>query len=455
MKEKLKSLVLGLLVLASLTLSYALWYGSPPYEFSKPMASEPIHFSSSRSLQAMITPDRVVFHRGEGLYHVFTPGQELFQVGVNLFKNCLDALILMKPLEVMEAAGPDAGENENDAEGEEEVGEHLPPAGIRLDFPYPYPLEAPGQPPVDIAQFFLSLEGDEAWLKTPGGDYYALTLAGVGRDLLLRFDRAEGLPTYRLADEEDLPPEAAAVFTREVYLPEGEVGLPVQRWEQERLDVDRLLKVFFIDMSLVRRIDEKDGAVIYTDGQKGVRIYPAGAVEYTAAVAREGLLSGSPALAMAGEIIALYGGWTAGLYLWTPPGPEPPESRQQLLFTPYAGGRPLISSEGGVSLSVSSRGVQSYFRNVMLPANEPQGEPQGMLPLISAPEAFAKAVEYALQERVGMGPLRIQGFYPGYYLREPLSEHKQAVTAWFLELEGLGLVVMNAASGLPAAVLRF
>jgi regulatory protein YycH of two-component signal transduction system YycFG len=429
MMEKAKSIILGCLVLASLALSYALWYGSPPYEFSKPIASERIHFSGSRSLPELVTPERVVLRREEGAYFVFMPGQELFQTGVNLFRAIL--------------AEPGALEPGEEGGGEE--------PGLRLDFSYPYPWKVPGtaEPSLKISRFFLSLAGDTAWLQTRDGAYYTLKPQEVRQDLLERFKNVTGLTPHRLAADADLPP--GAVLARDVYLPLGDVTLPVQQWERERLDLDRLLNVFFIDMSLVRRIEEKDGAVIYTDGQKGARVYPDGAVEYTSAGSKEEPLSGNPALSLAGEIVALFGGWTGSLYLWTPPGPEPGEQRQTLLFIPYAAGRPVISPEGGISLTVNQRGAQSYFRSLVLPGEASLGS----LTAIPAGTALERGVEYALQEWEGEGPLPVEALYPGYFLRDPLAGYQQAAAAWFLAVEGLGLIVINAASGLPLALLRF
>ena len=436
--EKVKSGLLILLVLLSLALSYLLWYGSPPYELSRPITSERIQFSSSRTLSELVVPDRVVFTREDGVHHLFGPGQELFQAAFTLFKNTLQEALSWREAE------------------EEELAALEEEGGVRLDFLYPYPFidrnnQAVEPPFPDIYQLFLPLAGEEAWLKGGEGRYYILTLGDARQDLLQRFAAAENLTPYRLLLDSDLPPEEPLSFSRELYLPEEAVEFPSQLWQREKLDLERLLRVFFIDMSLVRRIEEKDGAVIYTDGQKGARVYPNGAIEYTTAGGKDSLLAGTQALAQAGEIIALYGGWTASLYPWGPPGPEPLAERQQLLFVPYSAGKPLVSLEGGVSLSVSNRGAQSFLRNLMVPTEEPMG------PVVSMPaeEVFQQAVVFVLEELADEGPLELRGFYPGYYMREPFFESRQVVSAWFLEVEGRGLAVFNAINGLPLAFLQF
>ncbi len=435
MIEKFKSGLLAFLVLTSLIFSYTLWYGAPPYEFSKPITSERIHFSNPRSLSELIMPYRVVFSQEEGLYHVFAPGQELYQTAVSIFRSTLLT------------AGLEPATREEWLAAQEE-------AGLRLDFRYPYPLKVvdrPEMPALNTTSYYISLRGSDAWLMTLAGDCYRVNLTASRLDLLRRFSDAQDLTVYRLADNSDLPPEVNATFIGDIFLPLQDISLPVRQWEQETLDLERLLRVFFIDMSLVRRIEEKDGAVIYTDGQKGVRVYPAGAVEYTMAGGRGGLLSGEQALSMAGEIIALYGGWTADLFAWVPPGFDTPQSRHQLLFVPYVEGRPLISSVGGISLSVTERGAHSYFRNLVLPV----AELQGANTVIPASLALQLAIEYAVEEGDGLGPVQITDFYLGYYLREPFGVHKQVLAAWFLEMDRGGLVVINAITGVPVAIHQF
>ena len=434
MKEKIKTVILTFLVLASLVLSYLLWYGAPPYEVSKPITSERIHFSSSRTLAEMVTPDRVIYTPEEELYHVFRPGQDLYQAGVNALKAALQQAQSLQP--VTQEEGLQAWQGQ----------------GVFLEYQYPYPLGAMAgvEASLDVAAFYLPPQGEKAWLQTATGDYYRLGLQGNGPDRLQRFSGAQGLIAYRKADQSDIPAGMDVTFRRQIYLPLAELPLPSLQWERENLDYQRLLNVFFIDMSLVRRIEEQDGAVIYTDGQKGVRIYSGGAVEYTMAGGRGRLLSGERALSMAGEIIALYGGWSSSLHLWAPPGFASPKARQKLFFLSYLEGKPLISPEGGISLTMTEMGAQSYFRQLLVPTAETLTPAAAM----AAPLALERALAYVAAER-GVKSVEINGFYPGYYHRQPLSGQKQILPAWFLEVHRVGLVVIHAGNGNPLALDSF
>ncbi len=74
------------------------------------------------------------------------------------------------------------------------------------------------------------------------------------------------------------------------------------------LDAELVAKKFFLDLSLVRQIKERDEAIIFTDGQKGLRISSQGMVEYTAPLQRAAgkRLSYREALEIGAEYVSLY-----------------------------------------------------------------------------------------------------------------------------------------------------
>jgi len=49
-------------------------------------------------------------------------------------------------------------------------------------------------------------------------------------------------------------------------------SVPALEIAVEEPENERLVKIFFTRYNLVRRIDERDGATIYTDGERGLRI---------------------------------------------------------------------------------------------------------------------------------------------------------------------------------------
>ena len=73
----------------------------------------------------------------------------------------------------------------------------------------------------------------------------------------------------------------------DVYVSLLSYELPVYSMKRESISEERLASNFFTDFSVIRRIEERDGTIIYTDGQQGLRIYDNGAIEYNLPVSRE------------------------------------------------------------------------------------------------------------------------------------------------------------------------
>ncbi len=89
--------------------------------------------------------------------------------------------------------------------------------------------------------------------------------------------------------------------------------------EYEEIEKEKLAKAFFHDLSFVRKIDEWDGGIIYTDGQRGLRFLPGGGFEYDAPKGTRRTdvdeTEFTDVIRQSGEYISLYGGWVDNLYL--------------------------------------------------------------------------------------------------------------------------------------------
>lgn len=157
---------------------------------------------------------------------------------------------------------------------------------------------------------------------------------------------------------------------REIYL------LP------EELPRKELVNAFFLDSAMARRIEERDGATYFTDGIKGLRLYAAGGVEYTAPVldVSSNRLSYASALLQAAENQCLYGGWPTSAYL------EKAEKKAGgYLFSwrSYLRGLPLVMDKSGSEMLVNDKGMPYYRRNFYLFSGD-MGESQPFSPYADA-----------------------------------------------------------------------
>ncbi len=440
LKEIIKSITLGFLVLTSLGLTFILWYGTPAHEISRPLLSERIHFTNPRTLSEIILPARMVVHLGTEAYHLLSPGQDLYNSVITVFnKHFAEQIVSVEEIAPDEWAAALEGE------------------GVLLYYAYPISFEtdAAGLTENSIFASKVFLSGKDknshlAFQSQAGLFFQTEDLRGNLFDYELhnQLFLSETAAFFRRAEEEDIPIEGV-FLAGDIYIPLETISMSALMGKTARVEIERLKKVFFADLSLVRRIEEKDGAVIYTDGRKGLRVYVDGAIEYTSAViTMEALPLNEQALRLAGEVVALYGGWEENLQLWLPPRQETMgASGQKVLFRSFFQGKPFVSREGCLNLVLTERGVQSFFRRLVSPW-QPEGEGAYFLEVILAEEALLKSIDYLLQEKHGQVKIGLTDFYLAYYRREPEGEISHLVPVWVLETDVAGMVLINAHTGL-------
>ncbi len=441
MKEIIKSITLGFLVLSSLGLTFILWYGTPVHEISKPLLSEKIHFTNPRLLPEIILPARIAVHLGGEYTHILLPGQELYNSVITVFNDYIGDKIFY-PKEIT------ADEWSAALEGQ----------GLLLYYPYhvSFKTEATGlaENRISASEVFLVSEEEKPYLmfRSQEGLFFQIKKmkeALVDYKLHKQLFKNETATFFRRAEMVDLPSERV-FLAGDIYLPLETIRMSVLTGKTVRLDIERLKKVFFADLSLVRRIEEKDGAAIYTDGRKGLRVYVDGTIEYTSAVTAEVLPLDEQALRLAGEVVSLYGGWEENLHLWLPPGQKIPATEgRKVFFRSFFQGKPIVSREGCLHLVLTEQGVQSFFRRVLSPWQpEGGGEEAYSLEVISAEEALIKSIDYLLQEKYGQLKIGLTDFYLAYYRQEPVGETSRLLPAWVLETDVAGMVIVDAHKGL-------
>lgn len=187
-------------------------------------------------------------------------------------------------------------------------------------------------------------------------------------DLQALTELVHGLDASHLHEFAPLPADKAE---RETWVPSpGTIPL----LELEVLQPDRVavLNRFFPDLSVVRQIEENRSksddvdlnATSYTDGQKLIRIYNYGAIEYYSPDRSAGTAAPSftQALTMAQDFVAAHGGWPQDIALthWETIG-----NRVVLTFDlqkGVSGVPPLVSRHGYLSVGVTADRVVYLLR---------------------------------------------------------------------------------------------
>ncbi|NLJ34341.1 MAG: hypothetical protein GX349_07105 [Firmicutes bacterium] len=405
--ERIKTIILILLVGLSMAQTGLLWYGLRP--LPAPTLTPPpgqAQLGEEKETMDLITPTRAFLSLGEGRYALLSPSGEAFGAAWKRVAAKLrqEETWLQREWEPL----PQAPDLELPGTYQWEF-----PLTLRLDYHRDLLLSQPGParelPP--LAHLILSPSKD-AYVHDGEGNYYPFLLGMAGA--------APGAEAATWAPEDpgllyQGPQGGDPSYAPGVYLPAGELSLPTLKAVVEKLPADSVTGTFFADMSLVRTIQERDGALIYTDGQRALRLYPSGVLEYGYPSLRAKGPSLPPAAAFerGRHFVDQHGGWPAEVRLSTIRVENRPDGQHyQLTYRQYEGDIPLLLPAPALSLSVHSGGVTDYGRQVVttypLEAAQALVDPQELLPELLASPALQENLEEG-EEAV------ISALYPAYY----------------------------------------
>ncbi len=236
------------------------------------------------------------------------------------------------------------------------------------------------------------------------------------------------------------------LILEEVLVPKQVPSLPDFSFSREPVEKEALARAFFVDLSLVRQIKERDEAIIFTDGQKGLRISSQGMIEYTAPLQRDAgkRLSYREALDIGADYVNLYVELPEEIHLrisdLTPVMLDNKEYYQMKLRSYYEG-LVLDPETFTLELTYDQQGLVSYTCQAytISPGEEEPVEVdvKGALSqvLFGLPEIFHQ-----------QDPRRITGAYLVYKAGPRFSE-EFLQPFWNIEIDGSHEVMVNARSG--------
>jgi regulatory protein YycH of two-component signal transduction system YycFG len=429
--EKVKSALLFFLVALSLYLTYQLWYGEQPAALLAEDVYERIVVEKPRPLAQVITPATAAVAADDGLY-VLREGDSDYYLLWETISQMLQELSL------------------------ETVSENQAlPGGASLLFQLnfkpllPVGAELPwmtGTLPLMVSELELYSVNEGAWLvlTAEASDVPALQIqlppdnVSALKEVAAQI-RASDKITYTLLDSDQL----AGLTDRNldpgghIYVPREIMYLDTLLLKAEVIDRELLLKTFFIDYSLARMVEEKDGNLIYTDGERGLRLTSYG-LEYTYPRMDEAkvTLSYSDALTNCSGIISYHGGWPSGLRLeslaisgWGQTASYAAEWKQ------YYQGYQLHSNKQ-TRAYFNDRGLIHYTRALYTVEGSGSTDEE-QYPVAEWPSALQKAVElFTVLQPGSDSALRLDALELSYVVKStglPI----RAEPAWLVKINGV------------------
>jgi regulatory protein YycH of two-component signal transduction system YycFG len=267
LREKFKTFLLTVLVLLSLMLSLGIWRTTPQYEevdgpqYLSNGITDPIY---QRSLQSVIGPRALILHYGEEKHTVFFPGESAYEEGVDLLRagSFFDIRIT------------------NDY-GEEEWS-NIVNHSQSLQYEFDVLMTAPVIELSKLLHFtsnldpLLQVRTIYLFRDPQDNDWRALFYGGPdSRMYISRVVLPADRPAKLFAATQNNPPyqQFGKSLHKNFYLPANRHPVPVYTAEiLPAPNTDRLIDTFFADKTLTRRVLERDGSQIITDGSRSLRV---------------------------------------------------------------------------------------------------------------------------------------------------------------------------------------
>jgi hypothetical protein len=430
MRERIKTVLLLVLVMSSIILTGRLLFGQPSLETAAPPAYEQIVFGELRPVTDQVLP---WLRLGDGLnWQELQPWDTEYAAAW----EALQLLFRYSTERYPAAALP----------------EGLAAPSLFAGFPTAVPpavwepsAHLDGLEITELAWF--QSERDTVWFRDAQDGWLKSQLTSLPPDWEKTVEEAfTTAPRYRRTEAAEW--EALSLPVKnDIFLPIELPFLAPRSVIKESLDTEKLLRSIFVNTALTRRIEERDGAFIYTDGQRGLRLFDYGEMEFTSPKSEPGSESVSTvsALRRSAEYLELMGGWPDHLYIEDlSPGDSPFSTQHQgiynVTFFSVQHGIRLLGQKPPVKLHFSDRGVIYYNRQIRLLGGETEAGKTMIDPMLAA-----RAVRKMLDE--SGKDLGISDVFPAYYLRDASKTQSVSYPVWAFVLSDFSTAVIHGQSG--------
>lgn len=277
--------------------------------------------------------------------------------------------------------------------------------------------------------------------SAPRMQYVAFLLRPEAPDLVMHAQKSlsAAAPVYTELMARDSGPGVVPG----TFVPRSPPPMAPMSVQREPTGSTGLLAAFFVDVTILRRIEERDGALIYSDGQRGVRIYPSGAIEYGQHRSSGIETDKRVALEQATTFAKQHGGLPGTVFvdrIWTQKGSR--DNTAVRFYFRYSG-VPVVGPRGIIEVMISPKDVESFVRNFRLPAG-PVGTPRHVIHASDALAAVADALPKLLPDA---DPGQVMSMVLAYLNSGPEEGLEPLQPVWVVEFtEGYSFTV-NAYNG--------
>lgn len=352
-KVDYKTLMLVILVITSIILSYKIWFeGSYTVENASNVS---INF---KDIETVIRPEKIYANYG-GPFHSLMVGDiydRAWMEFINIIKE-YGTLKNKNPVKIVNNITWDNIIRRRSIR-------YVFASDIEYDMfskLFDFKLDTPPKYIGDIV--IISGENPIMYIKDiTSSAYYQIDLGYIPNNINTLIAAAEKLNSINYSTSYELGFNDK--IRSDVYIPVDTAGFKydlVRFYGRTERDIQ---KRFFLDFSIVREIEQEDGTIIYTDGKKGLRIYPYNKLEFNDSSFGYRNVDIVTAVKMAIQFIKDHGGIDEGIYFKSIKTLKKDQKIEyNIAFGYEIEGIPVYMSDGNyIDIKISYDNIQEYNR---------------------------------------------------------------------------------------------
>lgn len=422
MKEKLKSILLVLLVVSSLVQSYYLMYRLPGSDSVIKSATKYIktdNMGPETNVENLIYPDKMVIHMRDDNHTVFYPNSTFYNLIFSLLEGrSFDSFqrLSLQDVDVDEIRSKNSG--------------------IELTFG--------SGVPVTLLQRVMQIQPDSLFQAEQIDRIWIYNVNNESKAHALFFS-TEGGVVYE-AGKADLTVQDVqqhvdfgltwipyTAKNGSYYIPDTSIEMVESTLGMDVYTAEQMQRSLFFDSSITRNIREKDGSEIYTDSKRSLQVRQEQKwISYTDPAAMpEGESNIDKEVLAAVDFVNQHGGWNGDYRLSLAGGGI---DKNKVIFQQYYGTYPILDTPqfhyGTINLDLHQGTVSAYERSLIYMKPEEANKQMKLLP--GGDELMAKLKNVSEQSAIA-------DLYPAY--KPTLTKEGLHLTAvWAVKLRS-GVVI--------------
>lgn len=260
MMEKIKTILLALLVAFSLLQSYLLAYSTPNFESINPTEYiETEQIGKKMEVENLVFPEQVILHFGDKTHTVLYPDNYFYNMIFTTLKDrVFDGLSQMNPWNKSEL---------------DDFRDHY--TGVEIRFRQAIPLS--------VLQSILQIKGGSMYEDDRIGSIWVMTKAKQ-EEVKAFFIADRSKAVYEVVSSNLTEKDVERLVglgeymvryqpaNKDYYLPDQDLAMFSYHLSYETITPEQMEKSLFVDPGITRNLRERDGTEIYTDGKRGLQI---------------------------------------------------------------------------------------------------------------------------------------------------------------------------------------